>query len=120
MYLILAFILGISFNAIASVLLKIGVGRVVITGLSWQSAVSILSNLYLWGGIILYGVSFPPYLYTFKKLSLSVAYPTFVSLSFAAVAILSFFFLKESLTILQLLGLILVVGGIVLLATNSA
>jgi len=45
-----------------------------------------------------------------------VAFPIFTSASFAAVVIVSLFFLKESVSILQAAGLLLVIGGIVLLA----
>lgn len=119
MYIVLAFVIGVSMNAVATIWLKIGSADFP-TSFSFASLKTFFTNLYLWGGLLLYALSFPPYLYIFKNLKVSIAYPTFVSLGFAATIIIAFIFLKESLTILQICGLVLVVGGIILLATNSA
>lgn len=119
MLLIIAFVIGVSLNAGATILFKIGANQFP-TGFSWESVALVLKNYYIWGGFFLYAISTPPYLYIFSKLKVSIAYPSFVSLAFAATVILAMLFLKENLTILQVLGLLLVVGGIVLLATNSA
>ncbi|MBU1179997.1 hypothetical protein KJ885_03565 [Patescibacteria group bacterium] len=118
MYLILAFIVGVGLNAGATILFKLGANHFP-TGFSWESVWLVLKNYYLWGGFLLYAISTPPYLYIFSKMKVSIAYPSFVSLAFAATVILAMLFLKENLTILQIIGLVLVVGGIVLLATNG-
>ena len=119
MALLLAFIVAVSMNAVATIFLKIGSSKMPET-FNLQSILGILTNYHILAGIFLYIASFPPYIYIFKKMNVSVGYPIFVSLSFATTAIIAFVFLKEHLTILQILGLLLVVGGIVLLATNGS
>lgn len=119
MLIVAAFIIGVSLNAGATILFKLGANRFP-TGFSLESVWLVLKNYYIWGGLLLYAISTPPYLYIFSKLKVSIAYPSFVSLAFAATIILAMLFLKESLTVLQIVGLVLVIGGIVLLATNGA
>jgi len=114
------FLLAIAGNAIGTILIKVGTGKIPSINFSLDSIISILRNFYVLGGILLYAASFPAYNYILQKLNVNIAFPIFTSASFAAVIIISFFFLKENLTILQMLGLILVMGGITLLATGGA
>ncbi|MFH1194049.1 MAG: EamA family transporter [bacterium] len=116
MYLFLMFALAVGANAIGTILIKIGTGKIGDISFSSASILDILKNIYILGGLFLYTASFPAYNYILQKLNVSVAFPIFTSVSFAAVVIISFFFLKESISILQAAGLLLVIGGIVLLA----
>jgi multidrug transporter EmrE-like cation transporter len=116
MQLFLMFALAVGANAIGTILIKIGTGKIGDISFSLSSAADILKNIYILGGILLYAISFPAYNYILQKLNVSVAFPIFMSASFATVVIISFFFLKESVSILQAAGLLLVIGGIVLLA----
>ncbi|PIR67109.1 MAG: hypothetical protein COU51_00345 [Parcubacteria group bacterium CG10_big_fil_rev_8_21_14_0_10_36_14] len=118
MQLVLIFAVAVAMNAVATILLKIGSAKFT-GGFSLQIIVDILKNYHVWGGILLYIASFPPYVYIFSRMNVSIAYPIFTSLSFATTIMIAAIFLKESLTIPQFFGLILVVGGIVLLATNG-
>lgn len=118
MNLIFIFAVAVAMNAVATILLKIGSAKFT-DGFSLQIISDILKNYHILGGILLYVASFPPYVYIFSRMNVSIAYPIFTSLSFAMTIIIAAFFLKESLTIPQFFGLILVVGGIVLLATNG-
>lgn len=116
MYLFLIFALAVVGNAIGTILIKFGTGKIPPIGFSIESILAILKNFYILGGILLYAASFPAYNYILQKLNASIAFPVFTSASFAIVVILSFLFMKETLSVLQLLGLILVMGGIALLA----
>lgn len=116
----LIFAIAVVANAVGTILIKVGSSKIAGISLSPQSIWSIVSNLYIMSGIGLYAASFPAYSYILQKLSVSVAFPVFTSISFAAVILISSLFLKESLTVLQFFGLILVVGGIVLLSAGAA
>ena len=78
----------------------------------------ILQNSLLVLGVILFGISFLFYLFSLSKFQLSVIYPIFVSAGIIIVALASWFFLKETLSVLQILGIISIIFGIFLLATK--
>lgn len=120
MQLVLIFAVAVAANAIGTILIKVGSSKIDGISLSPQSVWSIVSNFYIMSGVGLYAASFPAYSYILQKLNVSVAFPMFTSISFAAVILISSLFLKESLTVLQFFGLILVVGGIVLLSAGAA
>jgi small multidrug resistance pump len=107
-------------NVIGTIFIKLGSSKISGINLSWASIWNILSNWHILLGIALYAGSFPAYSYILQKMSVSVVYPIFTSLSFAGVILISVLFLKESLTLVQFAGLALVIGGIVLLSTGAA
>ena len=115
----LVFAAAIVANAIGTVLLKIGTSKMPPISLSLSSIADIASNFYILSGIGLYIFSFPAYSFILQRLNVNVAFPTFTSLSLIAVVLLSSFWLRENLTILQIFGLLLVVGGITLLTLNA-
>lgn len=115
----LVFAAAIAANAIGTVLIKIGTSKIPPVSLSLTSLADIIFNFYILAGVGLYIFSFPAYSFILQKLNVSVAFPIFTSLSFVAVVLLSSFWLRESLTILQIFGLLLVVGGIVFLTFNA-
>lgn len=117
---ILIFAAAVIANTIGTILIKEGSSRISAIGFSLASVLNIISNWQILLGVAFYAASFPAYSYILQKLNVTVAYPVFTSLSFAAVVFISVLFLKESLTILQIFGLILVVGGIVLLSAGAA
>lgn len=61
-------------------------------------------------GISLYAVSLFLWLGALSSLNVSVVYPM-VSLAYVITAVVAFVFLKESVTLLQWVGILLVVGG---------
>lgn len=119
MQLIIAFVIAVLMNAVATVLIKIGSAKLP-AEFSIKTIFEMIRNPHIWGGVLLYIGSFPPYIFIFKHLKVSIAYPIFASLAFAGTIVIAFIFLKESLTIWQIFGLVLLVGGIFLLATNGA
>ena len=120
MQIILAFAVAVIVGSIGTILIKIGTNKMPAIGFSFQSLWQIATNIYIISGIILYVASFPAYSYILQKMNVSIAYPIFTSLSFATVILISTIFLKESLTIVQILGLLLVVGGISLIGFGAA
>lgn len=115
MQLILIFAVAVVANAIGTILIKVGSSKIAGINLSPASIWSVVSNIHIIAGASLYVASFPAYSYILQKMNISVAYPIFTSAAFAAVVLISALFLKESLTVLQFFGLVLVVGGIILL-----
>lgn len=113
------FVIAVSANVVGTILIKIGSEKMLPISFSLGSILNILQNFHILGGIFLYAASFPAYSFILQKLNINVAYPVFVSLSFAGVIVVSSLFLKETLTFVQIIGLILVVGGIALLATGT-
>ncbi len=117
---ILIFAATVVLNVIGTILIKFGSSKISAISFSLASVWNILSNWHILLGIALYVGSFPAYSYILQKMSVSVVYPIFTSLSFAGVVLISVLFLKESLTLIQFAGLALVIGGIVLLSTGAA
>lgn len=79
----------------------------------------ILQNIWLVAGIILFGLSLVVYLFALSKIRLSIAYPIFVSAVLILITLASWFFLKESISWLQISGIIFILFGIFLLATKG-
>ena len=65
-------------------------------------------------GFLIYFFSAILYIYSLKKIELSIAYPT-ISLSYVAILFLSFFLFGETITLLKVLGCSMIVLGVFLL-----
>jgi len=105
----LFFFVGISFNATASFVLKI---------LGEQNghltSVETLKNPLLYLAIFLFGMNVVFYALFLQRTNLAIGYPAFVGGTFAIVLLLSFFILRETLSLPQILGIALIFGGIIL------
>ena len=75
------------------------------------------SPMLLFGIFFLVG-SFPVYALVLQRLPLSFGFPLVQNLAFVALLILSFFFLKEQLTFINLIGIILLIVGLFLVAAK--
>jgi multidrug transporter EmrE-like cation transporter len=107
-------ILAMALNAAANVLLKIGVAR--IGALDEPGLASRLStNYYLLAGLVLFAVNVVFYAAALSRLQLSVAYPVMMAGGVLIVVTVSILFLRESLSVSQMIGMLLVVIGLVLL-----
>lgn len=69
-----------------------------------------LTNIYVFIGLLLYAVSAFLWLGALSQLDVSLMYPL-LSLGYVITAILAFIFLKENITLLRWLGIVLVVIG---------
>jgi uncharacterized membrane protein len=83
------------------------------------SIISLITNLPLIGGFVLFGLGALTLILALKQGELSIIYP-FVSLSFIWVTLLSIIFLGEKFVPLQWLGLAIVVLGVILVARGAA
>lgn len=79
----------------------------------------ILQSGWLLSGIGLFGISFLAYLFVLSKYPLNVVYPIFVSSGVIIISLASWFLFKETLTLLQILGIVFIIFGIFLLAVKS-
>jgi len=115
---ILAILTCVILNSIAQILLKFGM-RNFGKNLSLSITVipSLISNMYVIFGAVLYAMSFILWLYVLSKVKVSYAYP-FISLSYVLVAVLGTFMLGEKLTISAWLGICFVVIGVVLIGVS--
>lgn len=96
------------FTSLGQLFLKFGANKLQF------SLQGIFLNLPLFAGIIFYGVGAVLLIYSLKKANLSFIYP-FVSLSFIWVSLLSYFFLNESPSFIQLLGIPCIIIGVSLI-----
>ena len=93
----------VGLNTLAQVLLKLGSG---------QSPL----NLYLFGGILAYGLSTVFYVAFLGKLNLSIAYPVIIGLTVLSTTIIGAFLLGEKVPAMQWLGIGLMLSGISVIA----
>lgn len=110
--------LGFSILATASAQLLLKKGMLATGHLEFSPAnllnlfLQIFSNIYLLSGLVLFGLSFFSWLFILSKLRLSLAYPIITSLNFCLVIIGSWFFFKEQISFLQILGIGFIISGI--------
>jgi multidrug transporter EmrE-like cation transporter len=107
-YLTFSFLIWVivGLNTLAQTLLKIGAG---------QNSLSI----YLLAGISAYGLSTVLYIFVLSKFNLSVAYPVVIGLTILATTIAGAVLLREKVSILQWLGIGLMVSGISAIALGK-
>jgi len=108
---------GVLSNASASVLIKVAMSSDKKSP-SLSEPLSLLTNLPLLGGVTLYGVAFILYALALTKLPLNVAHPTLTSGSIALVALASVVFFGEQLSIVNMMGIALIMLGVVALSVN--
>ena len=76
-----------------------------------------ITSPYLYAGFLLYGLSAILWVYVLKFLPLSKVYP-FTFVTFALVMILSALVLREKFGVLQFVGAVLIIGGVMLMAKS--
>lgn len=104
---------GIVSNALASVLIKVSV-----TTRPFPSLTNIkesVENWPFWLGIFFYLLTFLLYTWSLSKFPLNIAHPVLTTGSVALVALISFFYFKESFNFLNMIGIILVIIGVFLI-----
>jgi multidrug transporter EmrE-like cation transporter len=74
------------------------------------------TNPVIWGGICCFALGLAAYNYALVRMNLSVAYPINTSIGYILVILVSWLFLKESLSIVQLSGIGLIIAGVWMVA----
>jgi len=115
MYVILA--LAIILNALANILMKVGMMRQGgANGSPLLMAKAALANPVLFAGIISFALALVAYSYVLSKVNLSIAYPVMTSLGYVIVIIASWMFLKEHITFIQVMGFAFIIAGVWMVA----
>lgn len=104
-------------NAIANILMKIGSGHLNFFT-EYGLFQGLLKNYILIIGVFLFASNVVFYVLALSRINLSVGYPVMTSGGLVIISLVSYFFLKEALTPLQLIGLLLIFGGIILLTAK--
>jgi multidrug transporter EmrE-like cation transporter len=115
----IAFFAGnITFNAVANLMMKLGMKGAHKFDLATFSGMvkGFLTNWVLIGGCAAYVASLGFYLCAIKDVKLSIGYPLSVSLAIILVTVLSNVLLKESISAHQLVGGAVILVGIFIMA----
>ncbi len=106
---------ALALNAVASILLKIGAERLADLR-ARDLAAAVIADYPLLLGLALFALNFVFYTAALVRLDLSVANPIMTAGGMLIVVCCSALFLRESVTTVQLTGVLLLVAGIVLVA----
>jgi drug/metabolite transporter (DMT)-like permease len=110
---ILVVVLCTIFTSMGSLFMKLGADRI-----SLSSLAGILEGYFILIGFLLYFIGFILLTLSFRHGELSILFP-FVSLSFVWVAILSFIILSEPINMVEILGVVSIVLGVILIGAAS-
>jgi len=114
-YIILA--LAIILNALANILMKVGMMRQgESSGSPLLMAKAALVNPVLFAGVVSFALALIAYSYVLSKINLSIAYPVMTSLGYVIVIIASWIFLKEHITLIQIIGFTFIIAGVWMVA----
>ncbi len=109
--------------SVAQLLFKKGVTNLGSLDFSLTGIISLIPRVFQSGwlllGVGLFVVAFLTYLIVLSKYQLNIVYPIFVSLGIIIVSLASWFSFKETLSWLQILGIIVIIFGIFLVATKG-
>jgi multidrug transporter EmrE-like cation transporter len=111
---------GVALNAAAQLLLKAATrtsGVLVSDGgqVSWSAAAELLRASPLWIGLACYAVSVILWLGALSRAPVSIAYPM-LSVGYVLNAAAAAFLFSEALTTPKIVGILLIVGGVIVLA----
>jgi len=112
---------GVLLNAVAQLALKASVSETGIINLDMQTlfttAGSLVSNLWLWLGLLCYAVSVVVWLLALSRVDVSVAYPM-LSVGYVVNAIAAWQMFGEPLNIGKVVGIGIIIVGVYVLARS--
>ncbi len=112
---------GVLLNAIAQLALKASVSDTGIISLDMQSlmssAGSLVTNLWLWVGLICYGISVVVWILALSRVDVSIAYPM-LSIGYIVNAIAASHLFNEPLGIGKVVGIGIIIVGVYVLARS--
>ena len=117
---ILLILLSVLLSAIAQIILKVGMSSTNIQQAIATATVStvfhsIMTNIYVIGGLTLYFSSAAVWLFVLAKVDVSFAYP-FVGLGFILTMLLAYFINGEALSMTKVAGTLCIAIGIAIIA----
>jgi multidrug transporter EmrE-like cation transporter len=104
--------LAILFNAMANILMKMGMLGVDNRGDIFHMVSQSVSRPAIPFGIVSFILALVCYLYILSKVNLSIAYPLMTSMGFVIVILASWALLKESITWVQIAGFVFIILGV--------
>lgn len=84
-----------------------------------ENAIKFNLNPYSILGLLLYGVSFPIYIYLISKYDLGFIIPIAAAFVYVIIFTASFLLFKESFTVIKIIAISLIIFGVVLLQLNK-
>jgi multidrug transporter EmrE-like cation transporter len=113
---IIILIFAIVFNALANILIKVGMVRVKETTGVIALIGQAVKQPALIAGVCSFALALACYSVVLTRLNLSIAYPIMVSMGLILVVLASFFLLKETITPLQIAGFLFIIAGVWMVA----
>lgn len=98
----------------AQLSLRVGAERMGGSGFSLRILAEPLKNSFLFVGLLLYAVSFFLYVFILSRLQLHVVYPIAVGATLILITLASYLLLKETITIIQIVGIAAILIGVIL------
>jgi uncharacterized membrane protein len=116
-------LLLIFMGAIWNVFLKVGLTQAVLPEINslknvFQALFILLKNHWIWLVILIYVPSALIYFYLLRKSELSYLFPILASATYVLVLLFSWIFLRENITLLRVMGILLVALGVFLVAKS--
>lgn len=108
---------GVALNCCAQLLLKAGVRPLGELALAWHSVAPVLTRWPIVAGLACYVASVIVWILALSRVDVSVAYPM-LSLGYLINALAAWWLFDEALTPVRLLGILLILGGVALLAAG--
>ena len=112
----LVFVFAVVFNALANILMKVGMGKMGNVRNLFLFPLRAFYDPFIISGMISFIAALWCYLYVLNKFNLSIAYPIMTSLGFLLVILASWIFLRETISSIQIIGFILILLGVWMVA----
>ncbi|MDO8886361.1 EamA family transporter [Candidatus Oleimmundimicrobium sp.] len=119
---LLLILVSVCLAVAGQILLKIGMTQVGVIGgssvVNWrETLLKIIVVPQVWLGLLLYVISAISWLVVLSRVDLSFAYP-FAALGYALVVLVSWVYLKESISLLRWLGVLIICVGVIFIAKS--
>jgi len=112
---------GVLLNAVAQLALKASVSDTGVISLDMQSlfssAGSLATNLWLWMGLICYGISVIVWILALSRVDVSIAYPM-LSIGYIVNAVAAWHLFDEPMNIGKIVGIGIIIVGVYILARS--
>lgn len=121
---VVALVLALVLNACANLLMKTGMrsfgqeGGILKDGV-FAALLAVLTNPVLMIGLTCFALNVFFYMFALQGLKISIAYPVMVGGGYLIIATTAYLFLSERLTLGQWAAVILVLGGVILIAVQT-
>ncbi|MFN3283535.1 MAG: SMR family transporter [Pseudothermotoga sp.] len=106
-----ALIVAIITNALANIFVKLGAASLA-SKKTFELLTCYVKNIYIWLGLLCFGVAFVSYSIVLTKAKLSVAYPVMTSAGFVIVSVVSSVLFKEHFSLSKIVGIAIIAIGI--------